>query len=274
MAKRSRTAQGVLAERSILNDMGVVSDPIARTMVSPAWRAFVWTVRTWPSANKPWSVARAGLAARVLWYDAQVAEALDDGVEQIAVVGAGYDSRAWRLARDGVSFFELDHPATQRDKIRRAPPGGPTYVGCDLRTENAAQALHRRGLDPSRRALFVLEGLTMYLGEDVVHSQLRDLARSSPSGSRLAADFFPPRAAGTARDRRQMGYQRLARSGSGEDLKLLVDGPQAERLVERAGWQVTERISTRDAARALVGATGLPVDAVNEHKTLVAACRG
>jgi O-methyltransferase involved in polyketide biosynthesis len=68
----------------------------------------------------------------VLWYDAQVTRAVDDGVEQVAVIGAGYDSRARRLARDGVRFYELDHPGTQSDKMRRAPAGGPTYVACDL----------------------------------------------------------------------------------------------------------------------------------------------
>jgi hypothetical protein len=39
VAKRSRTAQGVLAERALLTEMGVLSDPVARTMVSPPWAA-------------------------------------------------------------------------------------------------------------------------------------------------------------------------------------------------------------------------------------------
>ena len=253
--------------------MGVISDPLARTMLSPLSATFVWSVRHWPSTKKPGSVARAGLATRVLWYDAQVNNALDDGLEQVAVVGAGYDSRAWRLARDNVRFFELDHGATQRDKMRCAPSGGPTYVECDLGSASAAQALHDHGLDATRPALFVLEGLTMYLTEDVLRSQLRDLAASSATGSRIALDFSPPAAAGTARDRRQLRYQRLFRVGSGEGLKLSVDPAEAARLVERSGWQVVEVTGMKDAARALVGAdAGLPVDAVNAHKSLV-ACR-
>jgi methyltransferase (TIGR00027 family) len=254
--------------------MGVLSDPIARTMVSPPWAAFMWTVRHWPSPKKPWSVARAGLAARVLWYDAQVTSAVDDGVAQIAVIGAGYDSRAWRLARDTVRFYELDQGTTLRDKMRRAPFGGPTYVEADLWTQSAARALLEHGLDGSRPALFILEGLTMYLSEDVVRGQLSDLARSSASGSRISVDFSPPPDAGTSRDRRQMGYQRLARAGSGEDLELLVDGPRAADIVGASGWDVTEVTSLRDAARALVRPDlGLPVDAVNEHKSLVAGLR-
>ncbi|MBA2625656.1 MAG: class I SAM-dependent methyltransferase [Acidimicrobiia bacterium] len=51
-------------------------------------------------------------------------QALDAGIEQVAVIGAGYDRRAWRFHRDGVQFFELDHGATQQDKARRAPGRG------------------------------------------------------------------------------------------------------------------------------------------------------
>jgi O-methyltransferase involved in polyketide biosynthesis len=141
-------------------------------------------------------------------------------------------------------------------------------------TQSAAPALHHGGLDPTRPALFVLEGLTMYLSEDVARRQLSDLAASSATGSRIAVDFSPPPDAGTVRDRRHMGYQRLARAGSGEDLKLLVDGPQAVSLVEASGWQVTELTPMRGAARTLVRPdVGLPLDAINEHKSLVAGQR-
>ena len=71
-----------------------------------------------------------------------------------------------------------------------------------------------------------------------------------------------------------MGYQRLARAGSGEHLKLRVDCPQAVSMIEASGWQVTEATNIRDAARTLVGSrVGLPVNAINEHKSLVAGRR-
>jgi len=56
--------------------------------------------------------------------------------------------------------------------------------------------------------------------------------------------------------------------------KLLVDRTQAIKPVERGGWAVNEEMSLREAARALVPReSGLPVNAVNEQKTLVAAVR-
>jgi methyltransferase (TIGR00027 family) len=254
--------------------MGVIADPFARGMLVPSMAAIVWVLDHAPHRVRARSVTLAGLGARVLWHDAQVAKALDAGITQIAVIGAGYDSRAWRLRRDGVRFFELDHAATQRDKARRAPGPGPTYVEADLTTQAAAEALLAHGLDASRPALFVVEGVTMYLGEEVVRHQLSELARSSAVGSRLTVDFYPPPDAGTSQHHRQNRLQRLARAGSGETLRLVVDRSQAVELVEASGWDVDEATSALEAARALVPReSGLPVDAVNEHKTAVAGLR-
>jgi methyltransferase (TIGR00027 family) len=268
----SRTARGVTAQRAVLTDMGVLADPFAHRMLTPRMATLVRAVRRWPGPVRARSVTLAGFAGRVLWFDAQVTGALDSGIPQVAVVGAGYDSRAWRLGRDGVRFFELDHPTTQQDKVRRAPGPGPTYVAADVTTENGAEALLAGGLDASRAALFVLEGLTMYLDEQVVRRLLRELAMSTAGGSRLAVEFNPPSDTGSSRNRRQRQLQRLARVGSGETLRYLATRPQAVDLVQAAGWEVTEAISAREAADAFgLAASGLPVDFVNPNGSLVAA---
>jgi O-methyltransferase involved in polyketide biosynthesis len=59
------------------------------------------------------------LAARTSFFDNQTLEALDAGLAQVVIVGAGYDGRALRFRKSGVRFLELDHPSTQRDKRRR-----------------------------------------------------------------------------------------------------------------------------------------------------------
>lgn len=275
-AKRSRSAQAVAVERAVLTDLGAIDDPVAESMLDPAMARILWGVRhALPRQVRTRSVTLAGLAARVRWHDAQVVEALDDGIDQVVIVGAGYDSRAWRLARAGVRFFELDHPATQADKRVRAPAAGaPTYVPADLRVDDAAASLHEGGLDRSRQAVFVLEGLTMYLSEEDVRRLLVGLAAGTASGSRLTTDFYPPPESGSASNRRQDLVQRLARSRSGEDLRLTVDRAAAVALIEESGWSVTDVAGARQAARSLVPAgAGLRTGAVNDHKTLVAATR-
>jgi methyltransferase (TIGR00027 family) len=275
-AKRSRSAQAVAVERAVLTDLGAIDDPYAETVLDPTMARILWGVRRLvPAGMRRGSVTLAGLAARVRWHDAVVTASMDEGIDQVVVVGAGYDSRAWRLARGGVRFFELDHPLTQADKVHRAPAGsGPTFVAADLGRESAADALRAGGLDPTRPAVFVLEGLTMYLTEDAVRRQMSELAAGAAPGSRLTTDFYPPQDAGSSRNRRQNVVQRLARSGSGEDLHLTIDCDGARSLAESTGWTVTASSGAREAARSLVPpAVGLSVDAVNDRKTLLAARR-
>jgi methyltransferase (TIGR00027 family) len=269
--KSSRTAQGVALERALLSDMGILADHEARGMLRPQMAAILKTARQLPLRLRVRSVTLAGLAARVLWFDDQIAKALAGGIDQVVVVGAGYDSRPWRLRRDGVRFFEVDHPATQRDKRRRAPGHGPTYVEADLLTQSAMQRLSACGLILSRPAIYLFEGVSMYLSEAVVSRQLRDLGESS-TGSRLVLDFLPPRGFGTLQNHRQDRVQRIARTGSGEGLGLLVDPLRAAELVAASGWLVDEVTSMRHAASALLPRrSGLPIDAINEYKTLLAA---
>jgi O-methyltransferase involved in polyketide biosynthesis len=114
----------------------------------------------------------------------------------------------------------------------------------------------------------------MYLDEEVVRHQLGELRRIAAIASRLAVDFYPPSNAGTSRNKRQRRLQRAARVGSGESFKLVVDRVQAVGLVQECGWEVTDETSLREAARSLVGRdAGLPVNAINANKTLVAAMR-
>lgn len=81
-----------------------------------------------------------------------VDEALDDGARQVLVVGAGYDSRAWRLARPGVTYFEVDQPATQEDKRAKAPEGGPVYVSADVADAQLDEKLLEAGFQTEEPA--------------------------------------------------------------------------------------------------------------------------
>lgn len=145
----SRSAQNVALVRAHLTSLGVVNDPYARQMLSPDRR------RTAAALQLPGLRLRLpglpGLAARTLFFDTFVNEALDDGVRQVAIVGAGYDSRAWRLARPGVILFEIDQPATQEDKRTKAPEGGPVYVPADVTDPSSKRSSFKLDSRPRSR---------------------------------------------------------------------------------------------------------------------------
>jgi hypothetical protein len=129
----SRSALNVALARAHLTWLGVVNDAYAQQML-PANRRRVAAALRLPGLRR---LARHPtfpyLAARTLFFDRFVGDALHDGLRQIVVIAAGYDSRSWRMACAGVTFFEVDQPATQADKRAKAPEGGPVYVTADHR---------------------------------------------------------------------------------------------------------------------------------------------
>jgi methyltransferase (TIGR00027 family) len=270
--KRSWTAQGAAAQRAVLTGLRLVDDPYARPMLTPGMARLSWALGHLPRLAFGRSVTLAGAAGSDLWFDAALRRGLDAGIDQVAIIGAGYDSRAWRFARDGVRFFEVDHAASQREKVHAAPGPGPVYVEADLRTASAADALVAAGLDAGKPVFVLVASVSMYLTEEVVRRQFSELAQVAAGGSRLAADFLPASPPPTAQTQRQLRLQRLARIGTGEGFRLGLDPDEAEALVESTGWSVRERTSFWSAARAhLPPKSRLPVDAIDKRKTLLIA---
>lgn len=119
-----------------------------------------------------------GVALRTAWLDEQVRRS---HATQVVILGAGLDTRAARLRRRGLRFFEVDHPATQAYK-RAALEGLPdyprdaaTFVPCDLEREDFAEALITAGFRADEPSMVIWEGVTAYLTEDAMRSTLRQL---------------------------------------------------------------------------------------------------
>ena len=143
-----------------------------------------------------WPHMEMWLALRVAFLDRLVHLAVDHlDVRQIVVLGAGYDTRAARLPRAGVTFFEVDHPATQAAKRERLArlPGYPVdaarYTSCDFEREDPVERLAATGLSTSDPALVIWEGVVPYLTEAAVRATATTLARGLDPRSLLAFDF-------------------------------------------------------------------------------------
>ncbi|EFN53633.1 hypothetical protein CHLNCDRAFT_53521 [Chlorella variabilis] len=136
--------------------------------------------------------------ARTKWIDGALRQALDEGFTQVVCLAAGYDTRAYRFARRGVKFFELDLPAASQRKqwlVKACLPGydtlpRPVYVGADLGRVTVGDALAGTGFDASRPTLFTCEGLIYYLPEAAVATLLTSVADVAAPGSRLLFDFL------------------------------------------------------------------------------------
>lgn len=134
------------------------------------------------------------LVVRTRFFDDVVVRAIADGIQQIVILAAGYDARALRFRTPGVRFFEVDHPATQRDKRARldeigAATNGITFVAADFTEPGLAEHLVAAGYDADVPSLFTCEGLLRYLPEPSVRSLLQTTAAIAAPGSVLAVSI-------------------------------------------------------------------------------------
>lgn len=136
------------------------------------------------------------LALRVAYLDRLVGLAVDRlSIRQVVILGAGYDTRAARLPRAGVTFFEVDHPATQAAKRERLaslpdyPVDSATYVTCNFEREDPIDRLVATGFAAREPALVIWEGVVPYLTEGAVRATASRLAAGLDPRSLVAFDF-------------------------------------------------------------------------------------
>lgn len=118
-------------------------------------------------------------------------------VEQVVILGAGLDSRAWRLdsLKDAV-VYEVDFPASQAWKRERAAAVASflakdvRFVSIDFLKDQLSPLILAAGFDPKLRTFWLWEGVTMYLTPEVVSANLGAVAALSSPGSRIALTYL------------------------------------------------------------------------------------
>jgi methyltransferase (TIGR00027 family) len=159
-----------------------------------------------------WPGARSSGVARTRFIDDALRAALGDGVEQVVILGAGFDCRAYRISGiERTRVFEVDHPDTlaeKRRRLRQVLPSAPPHVrlvATDFNHRQLEELMANGGYDPARRTFFIWEGVTNYLTAAAVDVTFRWFATAA-RGSRVVFTYVhrrvlddPPAFAGTRR---------------------------------------------------------------------------
>ncbi len=204
-ARPSRTALRVAMRRAAhqLYDAHplVLDDPIAVAILGPH---AVELERT-PGRNarhkpRPFSIAlRAFLVARSRYAENLLAQAVEHGVNQYVLLGAGLDTFAHRNPYPQLRVFEVDHPATHEWKRELllsgtlSTPANLAYAPVDFEHQSLAEQLHAAGFDSAAPTLFAWLGVVPYLTRDAFRSTLNFIS-SQPPGSGVVFDYGQPRA--------------------------------------------------------------------------------
>ena len=138
------------------------------------------------------------IPARTRYIDEYVNSRITESIQQLIILGAGYDSRAYRIdnLKDQVTVFEIDHPATQDRKIEKLKkildplPSNVVYVPIDFNKENLTQRLFQSGYDKDKKSLFIWEGVTPYLTAEAVDDTLRFVATNSGPDSSIIFNYI------------------------------------------------------------------------------------
>jgi len=136
------------------------------------------------------------MQVRTRFIEERLADAIEHGATQLVILGAGFDTRAYRLTDllRSARVFEVDQPSTQEYKRRRIRetgievPANLTYVPVDFRRDNLGDVLRAAGYDSTARTFFIWEGVTMYLPEAAIDETLRWVA-SQATGSVIIFDY-------------------------------------------------------------------------------------
>ena len=180
-------------------------DPLAPAFLG---RRFRWALRLcrlpvigaavpWSLIDGHWPRSRGTVAVRTRYIDDVLSEALRSGVEQVVILGAGFDSRAYRIRGiERARVFEVDHPLTQAEKkdavARRlgALPPHVTLVPIDFNTHTLDTVMPGAGYRTEVKTLFICEGVTHYLSAPAVDTLFRFVSRSAAAGSQMVFTYI------------------------------------------------------------------------------------
>jgi methyltransferase (TIGR00027 family) len=180
----------------------VCSDSFAECFLSGTYRLTVKSrlltkIGRWRGERRNPGIAGM-CVARTRCIDDCLKGCIGGGIEQLVILGAGYDSRAYRTdeLRGKVRVFEVDHPATQEMKMQKVKkilgylPDYVVYVPVDFETQRLDDRLIESGYSKDLRTLFIWEGVIYYLTPESVDETLDFVANNSGGGSSIIFDYF------------------------------------------------------------------------------------
>lgn len=204
-----------------------------------AWPELIRRIATQESLDRQ--------TARTKYFDDALLHALRSGVRQVVILGAGFDTRAYRFQQQlaGVRFFEVDYGPTQEYKKRRLRgifgrvPAHVGFVAMDFTRDELFAELRKAGYSERLPTIFLWEGVVPYLPEAAVKDTLRFVRDRSAGGSILVFNYPLSRSGG-------VNNRQTWQAMWGEPWVFGMPGESAGPFLASEGLQVESDVSIRD----------------------------
>ena len=249
----SRTAQGAALHRAahqLLDRPPVFADALALKIVGPE-AAKSLKDGSDRHVMVEFAPLRAFIAVRSRFTEDCLGEAYANGVRQYAILGAGLDTFAYERAKvfDGLSIFEIDHPATQgwkREKLKEAqivPPSSLTYAPVNFESETIREGLVRAGFDFGKPAWFAWLGVTPYLSREAIVATLSLIASLKPNSGVVFDYAEPPQG-----DSASLGFRAMSErvAAIGEPFKSFFMPDEISTLLREIGFATIESLGAME----------------------------
>ena len=204
--KPSATAEATAAYRAVESlkpeNECVCYDPLAKDFLGTGFKTLIGNrilrkILLW-YVDRITPGAIGCVVGRTRYVDDYLTACIREGLKQLVISGAGYDSRAYRFGelKEKVRVFEIDHPATQSvkiEKVRRifgSLPDHITYVPIDFNKEKLDDRLFESGYDRNLKTMFIWEGVSMYLTAEAVDETLSFVTNNSGKGSSIIFNYI------------------------------------------------------------------------------------
>jgi methyltransferase (TIGR00027 family) len=251
----SRTALGAAGHRAAhqaLEDGQIFADPLAVGILGADADEAIEKARAHPERR----FLRLFIALRSRFAEDAAQAAIGRGVRQVVVLGAGLDTFPYRVApTPGLVVFEIDHPATQREKRRRlaaagvAEPAHVAYVGCDFERQALSEALAAGGFDAARPSFFLWLGVTPYLTPKAVYATLAAVA-AAPGGAEIVFDYvIPPEMIERAAAHEAHAALAARVAAIGEPLRASFDPAALQARLRALGFATIEDLAAGEVAQ-------------------------
>jgi len=256
----SRSAEGVALVRAIEAQKPegerICYDPYARGLIDGGM-SFILSKLVIDSGiyERMAPGAVAFIVTRERYIDDFLKAELSEGLDQVVILGAGFDTRAYRIAGiEKTRVFEIDQPATQAVKLERLKkvidplPGHVTFIPVDFNTQTLGERLSAGGYDERCKTLFIWQGVTYFLTAEGVDNTLAFIAHHSGPDSALIFDYFY-NAVLRDKSRRDVKMLQQAARLSGEQYLFGIDEGQVEPFLSQRGLRAVRNTTLEDLKR-------------------------
>jgi len=228
----------------------IFADPLALRILGEDAGSIAREAGQRPSGRR----MRIFIAVRTRFAEDALGAAIERGVRQLVVLGAGLDTYAYRGAwRDRLRIFEVDHPATQAWKRQRLAeaaiplPAGLAFAPIDFERQTLAGSLEAAGFDPARQTFFTWLGVVPYLTEEAAWATLGFIARL-PNGAHVVFDYSDPPASLPPEMRASHDARAAHVAGLGEPLRNYFESDQLRAKLMDLGFTEVEDLGPREIA--------------------------